>query len=230
MPLEAVCASIPERPRATPFHAGWTPVVATLPTCPHRSLPHVILATVFLLIWPAEVPPPPHGMQDPAVAAAQGGALHLTAALPLLLQEADAVLTTRERLKGGGDALVTGARAAGLPVFSMRSGTSASIIKALRSLAGIDPSPLSLRDASAAVRAAPPFAHRSNTPPCTSRGSAHPACVPPCPQEGAAFLRRLPCHRQGLPQPLQTDTHKCSLGAPSGDDAAMMDALEKELL
>ena len=65
------------------------------------------------------------------------------------------MLTTRERLKGGGDALVTGARASGLPVFSMRSGTSASIIKALRSLAGIDPSPLSLRDASAAVRSAP---------------------------------------------------------------------------
>ncbi len=64
------------------------------------------------------------------------------------------MLTTRERLKGGGDACIGSARAAGLPVFSMRSGSSASIIKALRSLAGIDPSPLSLRDASAAVRGA----------------------------------------------------------------------------
>ncbi len=62
------------------------------------------------------------------------------------------MLTTRERLKGAGDALITTARGAGQPIFSMKSGSSASIIKALRSLAGIDPSPLSLRDATLAVR------------------------------------------------------------------------------
>lgn len=61
------------------------------------------------------------------------------------------MLTVRDRLKGGGDEVVSIARDAGLPIFSMKSASSPSIIKALRSLAGIDPSPLSLRDASAAV-------------------------------------------------------------------------------
>ena len=44
------------------------------------------------------------------------------------------------------------ARAAGQPIFSMKTSSQASMVKALRSLAGIDPSPLSLRDASAVVR------------------------------------------------------------------------------
>lgn len=66
-------------------------------------------------------------------------------------QEADAVLTVRERLHGGGDDLVNDARAAGQAIFSMKSGSPPSIIKAIRALAGIDPSPFSLRDVSAAV-------------------------------------------------------------------------------
>ena len=68
------------------------------------------------------------------------------------MQDADAVLTTRDRLKGGDDALIVAARAAGQPIFSMKTSSQASMVKALRSLAGIDPSPLSLRDASAVVR------------------------------------------------------------------------------
>ena len=71
-------------------------------------------------------------------------------------QDADAVLTTRDKLKGGEDALILSARAAGQPIFSMKTGSHASMVKALRSLAGIDPSPLSLRDASAGV-GRPPF-------------------------------------------------------------------------
>ena len=67
------------------------------------------------------------------------------------VQDADAVLTTRDRLKGGDDALIVAARAAGQPIFSMKTSSQASMVKALRSLAGIDPSPLSLRDASAVV-------------------------------------------------------------------------------
>jgi hypothetical protein len=67
------------------------------------------------------------------------------------VQEADAVLMTRDRLRGGGDEAVAAAREGGLPIFSMKSTSGPSIIKALRSLAGIDPSPLSLRDSSAAV-------------------------------------------------------------------------------
>ena len=67
------------------------------------------------------------------------------------VQDADAVLTTRDKLKGGEDALILSARAAGQPIFSMKTGSQASMVKALRSLAGIDPSPLSLRDASAVV-------------------------------------------------------------------------------
>ena len=70
----------------------------------------------------------------------------------LQAQDADAVLTTRDRLKGGDDALIVAARAAGQPIFSMKTSSQASMVKALRSLAGIDPSPLSLRDASAVVR------------------------------------------------------------------------------
>ena len=76
---------------------------------------------------------------------------HLTVFIALA-QGADAVLTTRDRLKGGDDALIMSARAAGQPIFSMKSASHASLVKALRSLAGIDPSPLSLRDASAVVR------------------------------------------------------------------------------
>lgn len=68
-----------------------------------------------------------------------------------MAQEADAVLTVRERLHGGGDDLVNDARAAGQAIFSMKSGSPPSIIKAIRALAGIDPSPFSLRDVSAAV-------------------------------------------------------------------------------
>lgn len=61
------------------------------------------------------------------------------------------MLTTRDRLKGAEDGLIVAARAAGQPIFSMKSNSHASMVKALRSLAGIDPSPLSLRDASAVV-------------------------------------------------------------------------------
>ena len=67
------------------------------------------------------------------------------------MQDADAVLTTREKLKGGEDALIQSARAAGQPIFSMKSSSHGAMVKALRSLVGIDPSPLSLRDASAVV-------------------------------------------------------------------------------
>lgn len=62
------------------------------------------------------------------------------------------MLTVRERLRGGGDDVILAARAAGRPIFSMKSAAQPSVIKAIRSLAGVDPSPLSLRDASAAVR------------------------------------------------------------------------------
>ncbi len=62
------------------------------------------------------------------------------------------MLTVRERLRGGGDDLVNDARSAGQAIFSMKSGSPPSIIKAIRALAGIDPSPFSLRDVSAAVR------------------------------------------------------------------------------
>ncbi len=55
-------------------------------------------------------------------------------------------------MKGGDDELILSARAAGQPIFSMKTASHASLVKALRSLAGIDPSPLSLRDASAVVR------------------------------------------------------------------------------
>ena len=72
------------------------------------------------------------------------------------MQDADAVLTTRDKLKGGEDALILSARAAGQPIFSMKTGSHSSMVKALRSLAGIDPSPLSLRDASAVVGASSP--------------------------------------------------------------------------
>ena len=70
------------------------------------------------------------------------------------------MLTTRDRLKGGEDALIMSARAAGQPIFSMKTGSHSSMVKALRSLAGIDPSPLSLRDASAVVGHAPPKASK----------------------------------------------------------------------
>ena len=72
------------------------------------------------------------------------------------------MLTVRERLRGGGDDLIKEARAAGQAIFSMKSGSPPSVIKAIRALAGIDPSPLSLRDASAAVSVSPslgPFMH-----------------------------------------------------------------------
>ncbi len=74
------------------------------------------------------------------------------------MQDADAVLTTRDKLKGGEDALILSARAAGQPIFSMKTSSQGSMVKALRSLVGIDPSPLSLRDASAVVRRRPMLA------------------------------------------------------------------------
>ncbi|CAL8471648.1 g11190 [Coccomyxa elongata] len=98
----------------------------------------------------------PHGLDGHAVKDVIAGmGLERSVLLTPHLHEADAVLTVRERLRGGGDDLVNDARAAGQAIFSMKSGSPPSIIKAIRALAGIDPSPFSLRDVSAAVDADP---------------------------------------------------------------------------
>ncbi|CAK0785286.1 hypothetical protein CVIRNUC_008492 [Coccomyxa viridis] len=98
----------------------------------------------------------PHGLDGHQVKEVVGSMqLQRIVLLTDRLQDADAVLTTRDRLKGGDDALIMAARAAGQPIFSMKTSSQASMVKALRSLAGIDPSPLSLRDASAVVDADP---------------------------------------------------------------------------
>ncbi|EIE21813.1 hypothetical protein COCSUDRAFT_53863 [Coccomyxa subellipsoidea C-169] len=94
----------------------------------------------------------PHGLDGHGVKDVIAGlGLQRSVLLTPHLHEADAVLTVRERLRGGGDDLINEARAAGQAIFSMKSGSPPSVIKAIRALAGIYPSPLSLRDASAAT-------------------------------------------------------------------------------
>ena len=79
------------------------------------------------------------------------GKLVVTAAL----QEADAVLALRTKLKSS--AWIKGAaKTAGIPIFQIKSGSSPSVVKAIRTLVGIDPSPGALFSDSSSLFAADP--------------------------------------------------------------------------
>ncbi|KAK9845213.1 hypothetical protein WJX81_000262 [Elliptochloris bilobata] len=77
-------------------------------------------------------------------------------ALTRQMHECDAVMALRERLRAPGAEWVRdSARATGVPIFSLRTTSDATLVKALRTLAGVDPSALTLGDPAAAAGADP---------------------------------------------------------------------------
>lgn len=79
---------------------------------------------------------------DPESVLSTADALNKSGSLAIAgqVQDADAILATRPKLRSSGW-LRNAAQAAGIPVFSIRSSSVEHVVKAIRTLTGVDPSP-----------------------------------------------------------------------------------------